>query len=55
MRLPGRGEKFRQIFCGLLMELADMPLLESGAVKSVGVRIPRGPPSLAEETSPERE
>lgn len=28
------------------MELADMPVLETGAVKSVGVRIPRGPPSL---------
>ena len=36
----------RQNFCGLLMELADMPLLESGAVKSVGVRILCGPPSL---------
>ena len=46
MRGGARGDKYPEDFSGLLMELADMPVLETGAVKSVGVRIPRGPPSF---------
>ena len=44
MRGGARGDKYPEDFSGLLMELADMFALEADAVKSVGVRIPRGPP-----------
>lgn len=46
MRGGARGDKYPEDFSGLLMELADMSALEADAVKSVGVRIPRGPPIL---------